>query len=355
MKIKVKDKLYPKDNNDYYPCLKWLISKRLVFFIVLVIGILSIFLCQNSVTYPYNSILLRFFSGDVRIKAKSGYVAYEGEVKKGKAEGEGTLYGKSGNRIYTGAFKNSMYNGEGTLFYENGQIQYKGEFKENEFYGIGELYRENGSIEYKGGFYKGKKEGEGRLYNNTNHLIFAGNFLGNQVYYEELLGKSTEEIASMYSGAYMIYKDKDNVVVALEEISALYQGSQEASLENGWKVGEIYVCKDWISIGREEYFKIEELKKVLGNPVYEGNTYLTMAEAVCLEYTNRAGITILKPAIIKKEPLYQEVVQVAGLETDYMVYLYTYEYGGLFYSFYCQSRDGEFAMYQIEKAEVKRE
>ena len=84
----------PKDKNDYYPFLGFLISRRLARAVVIVVGILCLcyFVWVNPIVnikesmnsgekiYNYNSLPLRFAEGNVKIKAKDGYVAYEGNV-----------------------------------------------------------------------------------------------------------------------------------------------------------------------------------------------------------------------------------------------------------------------------------
>ena len=75
----------PKNKNDYYTIFGWMISKRLAYAVVVIIGVLSLWyitattkifdkLTQNGGmrTYSYNSILLRLAKDKVRIKAKSG-------------------------------------------------------------------------------------------------------------------------------------------------------------------------------------------------------------------------------------------------------------------------------------------
>lgn len=97
----------PRDKNDYYRVGRYLVSRRLVSMIIFVMGIAGAYYflfinplggirskSDNVKVYNYDSIPLRFVSDTVKIKAKSGYVAYYGEVKDGKAEGKGALYAK---------------------------------------------------------------------------------------------------------------------------------------------------------------------------------------------------------------------------------------------------------------------
>ena len=356
----------PRNKNDYYPFLLWLVSKRLALAVVMVLGILGAYyiFCVNPPaaflagedgirTYDYDALPLRFISGKVRIKAKSGYIAYEGEVEKGRAKGQGILYDSEQNIVYTGMFENSMYNGRGKLFYAGGQLRYEGEFTDNEYEGEGKLYRQNGTLEYDGVFLNGNKSGSGTLYDSGSNMIYNGTFSNDSILYSELLGKSTADVASIYMGERTAYYDDTAFAAALKDIGVLYQTEQKDTLKEESTVQKVFVWENSVPIGEKRYTRVTELEAYMGQPVYEGNTYITMPEAVCLEYLQQKGITLLDTAGLEKKSLYDDVVQIEDYEKDYMLYLYTYEYEGLLYTFYCKSRYGEFAMYSIERAETR--
>ena len=119
----------PRHGKDYFTTRRWMISRRLCYAAVVVLGLLSLYFILVIVkpfdalssktgqikTYKYNSLALRFIDSDVRIKAKSGYIAYEGAVSDGACNGQGKLYDDAGNLVYSGAFENSKYNGTGTF------------------------------------------------------------------------------------------------------------------------------------------------------------------------------------------------------------------------------------------------
>ena len=141
--IKVFD-VRPKHKNDYYEVLGWLVSKRLAYAILIVIGVLSmIYLVSIRAmylptaqtdgikTYDYDDVMLRFAKGNVRIRGKSGYLAYQGEVEKGAVNGYGNLYGVDGTLLYQGDFANNEYEGNGTQYYTDGTMHYKGTFSGN--------------------------------------------------------------------------------------------------------------------------------------------------------------------------------------------------------------------------------
>ncbi|MBP3814715.1 MAG: hypothetical protein ILA12_08675, partial [Butyrivibrio sp.] len=142
----------PRNKEDYYTIGRWMFSKRLLYALVIIIGVLSIWYITSETTlfrkfsedgiqtYKYNSVRLRTAKGRVRITGKSGYLAYDGSVEKGYVTGDGTLYNKDGNVVYKGAFLQNKYEGFGTQNYDSGVLKYKGAFHENLYEGDGVLY-----------------------------------------------------------------------------------------------------------------------------------------------------------------------------------------------------------------------
>lgn len=77
-----------------------------------------------------------------------------GTFKDGVPNGVGKLYADKVLRFEGNLSKNEM-NGKGILYYPNGQIRYKGNFLHNQYDGTGILYKEDGSVEYDGKWSKG--------------------------------------------------------------------------------------------------------------------------------------------------------------------------------------------------------
>lgn len=339
----------PKDENDYYKMGHYLISRRLISAIIFMVGVagsyyllvinpLDIFVKDSDgiKTYKYNSVLLRFTSGTVKIKAKSGYTAYYGEVSKGMANGEGTLYRKSGDIRYKGSFKDNKYNGYGTLYMENGI--YEGEFEDNRFEGEGELLRMNGSTEYKGTFRDGEKSGEGELYDSGNNLVFKGNFANDELLYSDFAGRTTSEAAQMYTGRRTIYYDDENFVVEMEDIHALYAGSSgESYLDDSVKIQQVFVKSPECVLGGRHAKTIAEIKELAGEPSFEGYSSITMPEAVVL------GEGIMT------DGSFEDAKEVIRYSDDVQLYLSMFEYEELQYTFYSYERGDRFIMYAIEK------
>ncbi len=355
----------PKDKNDYYGMFGWLISKRLAFFIVAFIGLASAYYIteiqplsaftsgENGIkTYEYNAIPLRFTEGQVRILGKSKYLAYEGMVKKGEASGNGILYRKDGTKVYTGQFENSRFQGVGTSYYPTEQVQYTGDFQNNLYNGTGKLYRVNGALEYMGSFLDGMKEGEGSLYDSGNNKVYTGNFSKNQLLYSDFVGKSTAEANSMYVGSKTIYTAEEYFVVDMADINAIYYGRQgEENLSDEVLIEGIYILKDTFEYAGKELKTAAEVKQIMGNPVYEGNAYIILPEAVAIHVLNRSGSEFYQETIKDSEQILTDAVLVNEYDDEYSVYIYTYVQEGLRYTLFGKDKNGKFAMYLIEKEE----
>ena len=355
----------PKDKHDYYGIFGWLISKRLAFFIIAFVGLASAYYLtvihpistlmsdKNGIkTYEYNSIPLRFTKGTVKILGKSKYLAYEGNVEKGYAQGNGVLYRKDGTKVYEGQFENSRFQGNGMSYYPTEQVQYTGAFQNNLYNGLGKLYRTNGSLEYEGSFLDGLKEGEGTLYDSGNNKVFTGNFAKDQLLYSDFVGKSTSEANKMYVGNKTIYTDEEYFVIDMADINAVYYGRQgEENVTDQIMVEGVYVLKDAFEYSGDKIKTVIELENILGETIYEGNAYVTLPEAVSIHVMNRTGSEFYGDIIKDSEQILADAVVVNEYDRDYSVYIYTYVQDGLRYTFFAQDRTGGFTMYLIEKEE----
>ena len=250
----------PRNRDDYYTIGRFMLSKRLLYAAVIILGVLSLWyistessmfkkFSENGIkTYKYNSIRLRTAKGRVRINGKSGYLAYDGYVQGGYANGEGILYNPAGNVVYTGLFVQNKYEGMGKESYANGSLHYSGNFHDNLYEGNGTLYRENGTKEYMGEFLEGKKNGQGVLYDVGENEIYIGTFSADNIVYSELLGKSAQEVNECYKGHSKLYLTSDENVVLMEDIGAIYRGvSDEDALDDGAKVDSVYVLQNYFA------------------------------------------------------------------------------------------------------------
>lgn len=360
----------PKNKNDYFTIFGWMVSKRLAYAGIVIVGVLSLWyigattkifskLTSNGGlrTYSYNSVLLRLAKDKVRIKAKSGYIAYEGDVSKGYATGEGSLYSKNDVLLYNGSFLKNKYEGEGSQYYESGALHYTGAFHNNLYEGDGKLYREDGTKEYEGGFFSGKKEGHGKLMDGGNNPIYDGNFSADEIVYSELLGKSADEVRSMYFGKQIMYEESPDMgsdtVMHLKDINAMYlaQGDGSAA-DDANKVTQVIVLKDTFSMGSTVADDIEDLKSLMGSPIYEGNSAVILPEAIAINVLNDQKRTMNGKVDMDVTEVYSDDIIVNSIATDYPVYVYTFERGDLVYSFVCKERGGGFVFYEIMDGET---
>ncbi len=353
----------PRNKDDYYTIWGWMVSKRLAFAVTIVIGLLSIYYVffMNAVTvlkadesgiktYKYNSIPLRFTEETVRILGKSGYLAFEGEVSKGTANGNGKLYRKDGSLLYEGAFVKNKYEGKGKLYYPSEQLKYSGNFSDNLFTDTGTLYRENGSKEYEGEFLDGKKEGKGVYYDVAGNEVFIGNFSKDALLYTDFLGKATTEVKEIYTGKKTIYMNNNYFVVSMPDIEAIYYGQADGeNLDGNVNIEGIYVLKNSFCYSGKEYNNINDMNEIFETEEYEGNSYITMPEAVAIHVLNQSKNAFYGEVSGEWQQTLEDVINVVSYDTEYTLYLYTFIKDGLRYTFFGKDRTGEFAMYLIEQ------
>ncbi|MDR1292735.1 MAG: hypothetical protein LBJ91_05005 [Clostridiales Family XIII bacterium] len=352
----------PRHKDDYYGMTRWLVSKRLAFAIVIVVGVASLFyiLAFSPVAvigkvanaalpvFKYNSLPLRFYEGSARIAARDGHIAYEGAVKRGVVSGKGQLFGKGGEAIYEGAFENNMYNGAGLLYFTNGGIRYEGEFLNNSMNGQGKLFSSSGSLLYEGEFLRDRKNGAGTLYNAAATKIYNGNFALDRIQYEEFAGKNVSEMAEIYLGEEEIYTSGDEFVVFMKEIGAVCAvESAETDLEGEGKISSVTVLDDKITIGGEEFDSLSDLTAHFVKADYEGYTWAMLPDAVAV---NALGEDSPFGAIkITSEKLFESVSSVSDYDGNVELYVHAYKSDGILYTFYCPDiAVKNFVMYSVE-------
>ncbi len=353
----------PRHKDDYYTIGNWLVSRKLAFAVVLVIGVLSVAFLINSwsglfpgrgtdgiKTYKYNSILLKFAKGTVRIKGKSGYLAYEGDVSKGSCNGQGTLMTPEGIVVYQGNFTKSMYENMGTQFYKDGTMEYQGTFHENLHSGTGKLYRENGSLEYEGEFALDMKEGEGILYDMGHNAVFTGQFSLDDIKYSDFIGKKASEVAGSYNGDRTIYQSDGERTRFMSDINAMtLEYFDEESIDTEASVEAVYVLKNSFPTASGRITTFNEISKVLGQPIYVGTSYASLPEILCVNKLNSATdkMVINGPADIDMTSVFTEYNEVTSYDLSYEVYLHTYHKDGLLYTFVTDPGVNTFSFYFI--------
>ncbi len=356
----------PKHEKDYYTLFGWMVSKKLAFSLVVVIGVLSLmyifmmspvlttveglFSSDTIRTYKYDDFPLKFHEGFVQVLNSDDNVAYVGNVADNGANGEGTLYDKEGNLVYNGMFANSMFNGLGTQYYPDGTIMYIGSFTDNLYNGEGEKNRPNGIKEYEGEYTAGLKNGSGKLYNATGSPAFEGNFLKDNIIYEEFVGKTSAEVATMYLDTPKVYSDDDEYCVQMDEISAVYSVQNgENSVEGEWTVDQVYVVANSIILSENPLKTMAEISSELGKPEYYGKTAINLAETVGTDFALKTEFAPDVLVEIESENVFDEVLNVTNY-SDTEVYIYTFIANELFYTFYCEDSNSGFYMYSISES-----
>lgn len=341
---------YPESEKEYVKVWKWKISSSLwwTFWAVVCIfcffGLLIMRASDERYgpkgTYNYDSVFLHFVSGNVKIKAEAGYIAYEGRVDKGKVSGTGTLYGQNGNTIYSGEFEDNEYCGMGKLYGENNEILYEGEFSHNLYEGEGSEYGIGGTVKYQGMFSMGKRNGKGILFDDSSNPVYEGNFLNGAIVYKDFLGKATEEAAKIYRGKRDIYYDTECFVADMKDIDAMYSGTMSGTgLDDKVYINKVFVKSESCIIGGKSASCIEEVRETAGDLVYEGNVNISTEEAVAL--SSLSGL--------KVEPTFDDAMEITGYDKDKLLYIYTFRLEKLQYTFYSESANGKFIMYSIEQ------
>lgn len=356
----------PRNQKDYYPVFRWLISKRLAFALVVGIGIVSV-LYMSSVlpiglftsgtsipTYGYRSLALKFYSGQVRITARQGYVAYDGQVSGGAANGTGCLYNAEGTPVYEGQFAENRYNGQGTLYYDNGNTHYMGTFSDNLFHGTGSCYRPNGVLEYNGEYVFGVRMGKGTLYDNVGKPVYTGNFANDAIVYQDFLQRPVSEIAQMYTGTSVVYRGEEENCAYLPDINAIYSVQDGAdTLENEWKIERIYVLSGEAALSNGVCANLREVMQALGEPVYYGTVWVNLSEAVASNVLSAQENSPVASVKMNTSQPFTDVYDVSSYDKNAQLYLYSFRQDDLMYHFYfTQAGESEFVMYAMEKAET---
>lgn len=355
----------PRDHKDYYSIFSWLVSKRLAFAIVVILGIACGYYVISATpvkawvtgdkgdgipTYVYDALPLRFMKGRVRILAGDRTVGYVGEVAKGYCKGSGLLYNKNGTKRYEGLFADSKYNGAGTLYYPSGGRNYVGDFRDNIFHGKGDFYRPTGTMEYSGDYNEGKRSGMGKLYDESENQYFSGAFLDDRIVYQQFLEKPTTAIAEMYTGKGNTYSSTNEYCVQMPEIGAVYAVTDGShTLSGNWIVDSIAVLESAFIMGDGKAETFTELTQLLGEPDYQGTTSLMMTEAVALNLLNEQSEKSLGAVEMETTASFDNVFDVTSYNRDMEIYIYSYKVDGLLYTFFAGgATDKGFVMYTIE-------
>ena len=194
------------------------------------------------------------------------------------------------------------------------------------------------------------KEGKGTLYDRGGSEIFTGQFSQDKILYSSLIGKSSVEVAAAYMGNRKLYAAGNERVRIMSDINAMTEEiASEASVETAAMVSAIYVMESTIRIGSYDYNSFESLEQALGEPTYVGDSYASLPEILAINKLNDGADEAVfnGPAEITETDVFEEYTQVESYDTDYVVYLHSYEKDGLVYNFVSMPDDKGFAFYYI--------
>ncbi|MFV0402309.1 MAG: MORN repeat-containing protein [Oscillospiraceae bacterium] len=212
---------------------------------------------KTDVTFDYDDINVKDFSGTANIRAENGTVVYTGELASGVCKGLGALYDKAGTLLYEGEFANNRYNGEGTGYYpdstvkyqgvyadnayqgqgklydaagrllydgefknglydgegkrygQNGLLDYEGQFAAGKFHGEGTRYFDDGAVWYRGAFFEGEFQGAGSLYSAAGRLLYTGPMHGGEINYRAFVGATLQDVENAFAETPRIYYQED--------------------------------------------------------------------------------------------------------------------------------------------------
>ena len=139
------------------------------------------------------------------------------------------------------------------------------------------------------------------------------------------------------------------MAVYLSDIDAIYSVPVDnEELGDASTINEIYVLKDHINFGSSVCTSISDISQVLGSPAYQGDSYATYPELIGIyEMSKLKSVYSGIPEMDLSQDLV-DLITVDSYDTDYMVYLYSFEKDGLIYSFLTRDDAGSgFDMYFI--------
>jgi len=136
-----------------------------------------------SVTTMLNKVKLEFENSrkeSFSFKTSKGYkVRYLGEVKNGKAHGNGVGLWNSGS-FYEGEWNSNMRHGKGTFEWADGE-KYEGNYMNDQRSGFGKYYWKNGE-RYEGEWLNDQRNGQGTIYDKKGNVKVAGVWKNDEPY-----------------------------------------------------------------------------------------------------------------------------------------------------------------------------
>ena len=140
------------------------------------------------------------------------------------------------------------------------------------------------------------------------------------------------------------------IIADLDDIDAMYFASADPeALSDDLTTSEVYVMSDSFRAGKTSVRTIEEIKTLLGMPLYDGESTVIFPEAVLISRLKGDG-KIYDEVELSGTEQFTDVTTVKGYNRAAVVYLYSFEKDGLIYEFICGSAQGAFEFYRIRQA-----
>jgi len=281
-------KFKPEKWQDYITVGNWLVAKKVVLLIVLVICAVPIIYFtqfaadsssietlkkQEEKTFQYDDIKLPEYTGKAIIKAGNQKMVYKGDIVLGICTGEGQVYNLQGELVYEGEIKENIYSGKGKQYDEEGQLVYEGEFSNNKYNGTGILYDYKTKRRYEGDFVESIKEGKGKVYNAKNQVVYEGEFGKNL--YQGIGALHNETTGEWYAGAFEGGKKQGAGILYNDKNEVIFEGTYTRDFFDGeamryWKNKLMYVGP--YKVGKREAMGKEY--NTTGRLLYEGDLVL---------------------------------------------------------------------------------
>lgn len=206
---------------------------------------------------------------------------YEAQLIK-----KGTLYkltddgGK--DYFYNGEFRNGeIFNGITTLFYKNHKIRYQGEIKNGYLEGQGTSYNDSDFKEFEG-IWKNNNPFNGAKY-IFNKKVFNGEFKNGQLWTGTAYGLDLSHKVKKFEGE--IYQGQPT-----DGTGIIFNGNKE-----GRELGDIEAYEEWLEESAEEQARAEEDPKYIESQIegqasmensYRRQTYVDWTEYIKAEWNN---------------------------------------------------------------------
>ena len=99
----------------------------------------------------------------------------------------------------------------------------------------------------------------------------------------------------------------------------------QTSVEDEPVISQVYVLNSELIYGQTVISSLDDLTKVMGEPEFQGNTYITLPEAVAVELINQKGNPLNIDTQLETAAVYDEVQTVKSYRTMSEIYLYVYQ------------------------------